>query len=76
MAVYTIIAIFQVRKSVANCDRWPTYKGGQLHRFYCNKIRQGDVTSLNENQRMHKIINRAGCIYTARYVCDSSMNAP
>lgn len=22
-------------KKVSNCDKWPTYKGVQLHRFYC-----------------------------------------
>jgi hypothetical protein len=21
-----------------NCDRWPTYKGDQLHKFYCNLV--------------------------------------
>jgi hypothetical protein len=30
-----IIGICQFRKNMANCDRWPTYKSGQLHRFYC-----------------------------------------
>jgi hypothetical protein len=23
---------------VDNCDRWPNYKGGQLHTFYCTKF--------------------------------------
>ena len=30
-----ITGICRLRKSVTNCDRWPTQKGGQLHRFYC-----------------------------------------
>lgn len=32
--VYNVITILQFPKNVANCDRWPTYKGAQLHRFY------------------------------------------
>jgi len=32
--VYNVIRIFWFPKTVANCDRWLTYKGPQLHRFY------------------------------------------
>jgi hypothetical protein len=31
-----IIQIHRLRKNVANCDRWQTYKSGQLHRFHCS----------------------------------------
>ena len=34
--IYNIIGIFRFHKIVDNCDRWPVYKGGDLHRFYCN----------------------------------------
>jgi hypothetical protein len=33
--MYNIIGINQFHKSVAKFGRWPTYKGGQFHRFYC-----------------------------------------
>jgi hypothetical protein len=34
---YNIVGICWFCKDVAKCDRWPTYKGGQLHKFYCTK---------------------------------------
>jgi hypothetical protein len=34
----------RLRKTVARCDWWPTYKGGQLHRFYCNCFVQRKTT--------------------------------
>jgi hypothetical protein len=35
MTMCNIIRMCWFHKSVANCDKWPTYKGGQLDRFYC-----------------------------------------
>jgi hypothetical protein len=32
--VYNVIRIFRFPKSVTSYNRWPTYKGGQLHGFY------------------------------------------
>jgi len=32
--VHNVIRIFRFPKTVANCDRWLTYEGAQLHRFY------------------------------------------
>jgi hypothetical protein len=33
-----IIGICRFRKTVANCDFWPSYKSGQLHKFYCTLL--------------------------------------
>jgi hypothetical protein len=35
MTMYNVIGICRLHKGVANCNRWPTYKGGELHRIYC-----------------------------------------
>jgi hypothetical protein len=35
MTTYGIIGICRFPKSVANSDRWPTYKDGKIQRFYC-----------------------------------------
>ena len=35
MSMCHIIGICRFRKTVADCDLWPTYKSGQLNRFYC-----------------------------------------
>ena len=29
-----IIGICRFRKTLTNCDFWPSYKSGQLHKFY------------------------------------------
>ena len=34
--MYNITGICQFHKSVANCDKWPVYKGGQHRNFHCN----------------------------------------
>jgi hypothetical protein len=35
MTLYNIMGICRFPESVGNGDRWPIYKGGKLHRFYC-----------------------------------------
>jgi hypothetical protein len=35
MNMYCITGICQFHRNVANCDKWFTYKGAKLHRFYC-----------------------------------------
>jgi hypothetical protein len=37
-AMYSIMGNCQCHKSVANCDRWPTYKNGHFHRFCCSLL--------------------------------------
>lgn len=39
MGMYNITGICQFRKSVANCDKWPVYKGGQYRNFHCTSWR-------------------------------------
>jgi len=34
-SVRNIIGICRFYNSVANCDKWPNYKGDQLHKYYC-----------------------------------------
>jgi hypothetical protein len=35
-----VIGVCRCRKSLANCERWPTYEGGQLHKCYCIRIHE------------------------------------
>ena len=35
MNMYNITGIRPFRESRANCDRWPIYTDGQIHRFFC-----------------------------------------
>lgn len=40
MTIYNVTDMCWFSKSVANCNRCLTYKGGQLHRFSCINIHQ------------------------------------
>jgi hypothetical protein len=42
--MYNITGTWQFRKSVANCDKWPVYKGGQHRNFHCISWRWITIT--------------------------------
>jgi hypothetical protein len=55
------------RKNVANCDRWPGYRGGQLNSFHCFSPRSQWPRGMGLDHRGFQSRLRHGCLPSSIY---------
>ena len=67
ITTYEIIGICRFPKSVANSDRWPTYKVGQLQRFYCTLKKMSSLQIFRLKYCLNFRPPLAFCVYCQSY---------